>query len=134
MRFDGIEDVVLSGAAALNATGDQFDNVLLGNAGANILDGRGGVDTLVGEGGNDTYIVDDTGDQVAEGANAGVDLVQSAVNFVLPENVENLTLTGIVNLQGTGNALANKITGNDGSNVLDGAGGGDTMEIGRAHV
>jgi len=133
VRFDGIEDVVLSGAAALNATGDQFDNVLLGNAGANILDGRGGVDTLVGEGGNDTYIVDDTGDTVAENLDAGVDLVQSAVNFVLPENVENLTLTGIVNLQGTGNALANKITGNDGSNVLDGAGGGDTMAGGKGN-
>jgi Ca2+-binding RTX toxin-like protein len=129
-RFDGIEDVQLVGSSALNATGDQFDNFLIGNFGANILDGHAGADTLVGQLGNDTYIVDNVGDLVEENLGAGVDSVQSAVDFVLPDNVENLTLVGAA-ADGTGNDLANKLTGNDDANLLNGLGGNDTMAGGK---
>ena len=46
--FVEIENVVLTGAAALNATGDSGNNTLTGNAGANILSGGAGNDTLNG--------------------------------------------------------------------------------------
>ena len=39
---------------------------------------------------------------------------------MLGGNVENLTLTGAGNINGTGNALANTITGNSGNDRLDG--------------
>ena len=78
--------------------------------------------------GNDTYFVDNAGDVVTEALNAGTDTVQSSlVNYTLTANVENLTLTGSANINGTGNGLANVITGNSGNNILDGAGGADTM-------
>ena len=41
--------------------------------------------------------------------------------------VENLTLLGTGDINGTGNALNNIITGNAGSNVLNGAAGNDTL-------
>jgi Ca2+-binding RTX toxin-like protein len=60
----------------------------------------------------------------------GVDTVQSYVNFVLPKNVENLTLEGILNASGKGNNLANIIIGNSGNNTLDGGAGADILEGG----
>jgi serralysin len=45
-------------------------------------------------------------------------------------NVDNLTLTGAADLNGTGNALANTILGNSGKNVLDGGAGADVLRGG----
>ncbi|MBW9056740.1 protease, partial [Rhizobium mesosinicum] len=42
-------------------------------------------------------------------------------------NVENLTFTGSGNFAGTGNALANIITGGAGNDTLDGGAGADTL-------
>jgi Ca2+-binding RTX toxin-like protein len=61
------------------------------------------------------------------GANEGTDTVQSSVSYVLPTGVENLTLTGGGDLNGTGNAADNVIAGNTGNNILTGGGGIDTL-------
>ncbi|MDX1914253.1 MAG: calcium-binding protein, partial [Methylophilus sp.] len=131
-----IENVILAGVSAINATGNASNNSLTGNVAANILNGNGGTDTLTGWDGNDTYIID--GDDTVIETNAlaagGIDLVKSSVNYTLTSNVENLTLTdninangGTANINGTGNALNNIITGNAGDNVLDGKEGNDTL-------
>jgi Ca2+-binding RTX toxin-like protein len=44
--------------------------------------------------------------------------------------VENLFLLGTSNLNGTGNELANKLTGTSGTNTLDGGLGADTLNGG----
>ena len=75
----------------------------------------------------DTYLVDNAGDVVTENASEGTDLVQSSVSFTLGANVDNLTLTGSANINGTGNGDANVITGNSGNNTLDGGVGADTL-------
>jgi len=122
-----IENLTLTGTSAINGTGNDLANLLTGNSGNNTLNGGAGADTLVGGAGNDTYVVDDAGDVITEGSNAGTDLVQSSVTYSLATNVENLTLTGTANINGTGNTLANTLTGNSGNNVLDGGTGADTL-------
>ena len=51
---------------------------------------------------------------VIEAAAAGTDQVLSSIDYTLGANVENLELTGIADLAGTGNALANAISGGSG--------------------
>ena len=122
-----VENLTLSGALAINATGNTLNNALIGNTGNNTLDGGTGADTLVGGLGNDTFVVDVVGDIVTEGASAGMDGVNSGISYVLGANLENLTLTGATAINGTGNTLVNILTGNSGDNVLDGGTGADTL-------
>jgi Ca2+-binding RTX toxin-like protein len=122
-----VENLILTGVAAINATGNADANVLTGNSAANTLSGLVGADTMSGAGGNDTYVVDNVGDVVVELAGGGTDLVQSSVTFTLSANVDNLTLTGAANIDGTGNNDVNTLTGNTGNNTLDGGMGADLM-------
>lgn len=131
-----VEQLTLTGAAAINGTGNSLNNVLIGNSATNTLDADGGDDTLnggagadilIGGIGNDTYIVDNVGDVVIENINEGTDLVQSSLSHILSANVENLTLTGTGAINATGNSLNNVLTGNSGANILDGATGADTL-------
>lgn len=50
----GIENLTLTGSAAINGTGNGNDNVITGNSKNNLLKGLDGKDTLIGGGGKDT--------------------------------------------------------------------------------
>jgi trimeric autotransporter adhesin len=131
-----LDNLLLTGASSINGIGNALNNTITGNVGSNllsgglgddVLDGGGGVDTLVGGQGNDTYFVDNTADIITEGAAEGFDTINSSATFSLGDNVENLTLTGSVDINGTGNALNNAITGNSGNNAIDGGVGADRL-------
>ncbi|MBX9259464.1 hypothetical protein H1Q63_37040, partial [Desmonostoc muscorum CCALA 125] len=151
---DNLENLTLTGSTAIDGTGNKENNILIGNTAANILNGVDGNDSLIGGSGNDTliggsgndtldggvgndslnggvgddiYTVDSLSDTITEGLNAGTDLVQSAVSWVLTDNLENLTLTGSKVINGTGNSLNNIITGNSAANILNGVDGNDSL-------
>jgi Ca2+-binding RTX toxin-like protein len=122
-----LENLTLTGGNAVNGTGNSLANILSGNSGGNVLNGGGGRDTLIGGLGNDTYVVDSSDDAVTEVAGEGTDTVQASLNWTLGANLENLTLTGTANLNGTGNTLDNTLSGNEGNNLLSGGDGVDTL-------
>ncbi|WP_319800866.1 M10 family metallopeptidase C-terminal domain-containing protein [Rhodobacter sp. KR11] len=123
-----IENLTLTGAARM-ATGNSSANVITGTAGDDTISGGAGADTLIGGLGNDTYVVDDLGDIVTEGADPGVDHVLASASHTLGANIEHLTLT-VAGLTGTGNTLANEMTGSSGSDSLYGQEGNDTLDGG----
>jgi hypothetical protein len=108
--------------------GGDGNDAVNGGPDDDYLDGGDGNDTMTGGSGNDIFIVDATGDAIDESVDAGTDAVEASVNYTLGANIERLKLTGTGNINATGNALANQITGNSGDNVLDGGLGVDTLE------
>jgi trimeric autotransporter adhesin len=122
-----VEQLTLLGVANINGTGNGLANRITGNNGNNILDGGLGVDILIGGDGNDVYKIDVAGESISELFEQGIDRVESFVSYNLGANVENLTLMGTANLNGTGNDLANRIVGNDGANTLNGGLGVDAL-------
>ncbi len=124
-----VENLILTGEADLDGSGNDLDNQIIGTSGDNLLDGGTGIDTMMGGTGDDTYIVDETGDTVIEGGDEGEDSVFASSDYTLSENLENLTLTGDENLSGEGNASNNTITGNSDINTLIGNGGDDTYVV-----
>lgn len=134
-----VENLTLTGTTAINGTGNALDNVLTGNttnntltggAGNDTIDGGTGNDTMVGGVGNDTYTVNVSTDVVTEATGAGTDTVNSSVTLTAAANVENLTLTGTIAINGTGNAFNNVLIGNSANNSLTGLAGDDTYDGG----
>ncbi|MEG3436090.1 calcium-binding protein [Pannus brasiliensis CCIBt3594] len=125
-------DNLNGGAGNDTLFGDAGSDVLDGGAGNDFLDGGTGEDRLIGGTGEDTYLVNTEGDLVLETSTdpAEIDTVQSSANFILGDNLENLTLVGQNDIDGTGNALDNLIFGNSGNNRLQGIAGNDTLRGG----
>jgi Ca2+-binding RTX toxin-like protein len=141
-----VENLVYTGAQAFAGSGNELGNSIVGGAGNDTLDGSSGNDTLTGNAGNDTliggtgddslvgglgndvYFVDSLGDRVIEVANGGIDRVETAlVNYMLGSEVENLAYMGSAGFTGTGQVLANLITGAAGNDSLSGLAGNDTL-------
>ena len=157
---NNIENLTLTGTAAINGAGNELNNIIRGNSGVNTLTGNdgndslfgdasndsltggngndtldGGVgnDTMVGGAGDDTYFISATTDVITEDsvAGSGTDWVISGLTYTLATNVENLTLTGSSAINGTGNTGNNYIIGNTGNNSLNGGtAGNDTLDGG----
>lgn len=127
---NSVQDIFDNARRMISGT-DQADT-LVGSSGNDTLDGGLGADTMTGGDGNDIYVVDNAFDRVMESntSTSQIDTVQASINWTLGANLENLVLTGVSDINGTGNARHNFITGNAGNNALDGATGDDSMSGG----
>jgi trimeric autotransporter adhesin len=145
-----VENLTLSGTAAIDGTGNELANKLTGNNAANALSGGLGNDTLAGNGGadtlygganddalnggagldimyggsgNDTYTVDDTADVVREDTVEGVD--DGGVDLV--NSAATFTLGSFVeNLTLTGTQAIDG-TGNAQANKITGNGASNQL-------
>ena len=144
-----VESVTYTGSGNFTGTGNTLANTLKGGAGNDTLSGGAGNDTfyglagndwldggtgndwLEGGAGNDTYVVDAAGDTVKESASGGTDTVRTTLSsYTLGAEVENLTFTGAGAFTGTGNGLANVLTGGAGNDSLSGGAGNDVLDGG----
>ena len=119
--------------------GNDLSNRITGAGSKDEIDGGTGADRMAGLEGRDTYHVDNVGDIVEEvsgrDGNGNVtggdyDLIFATVSYTLPAYVEELGLfnvPGDPRMDGTGNALANVISGNEGNNLLRGLAGDDRL-------
>lgn len=131
---DGTTTVAPPSTYVVNGT--DADDVLVADVSKKVeIRGNGGNDKIVGNAydakmlggaGNDTYDVKGIGDQVQEDSGNGLDRVNSWIDFILPDHVENLAMK-VGGLKGTGNALNNLIEGFDGADQLFGLAGDDIL-------
>ncbi|MBW8728166.1 MAG: calcium-binding protein [Inquilinus limosus] len=136
-----VERLILTGSAALNATGGDDIDTLVGNAGANTLTGNAGADFLSGGNGND-ILRGGAGMDVLDGG-SGIDTVTYTENEVgvtvnlatgigIGGNAQGDSYQNIENVNGStandtiiGNAAANALNGWAGKDTLTGGGGAD---------
>jgi len=127
-----MDDDISGNSLANRLEGRSGNDTLSGGSGADILDGGSGADRMIGGTGDDIYYVDDSADIVVEYASGGTrDQIFSSVSYALAGTyVEELSLTGSANINGTGNSVAQTIYGNAGNNILSGLGGKDILDGG----
>ncbi len=125
------DDVIIGTSVIDRIAGGAGNDILIGEAGSDRLDGGTGADTMAGGFGDDVYVVDNSGDIVTENyVNEGIDTVYSSITYALPDNVDNLTLTGTDAIDAVGNSLYNVLIGNVAQNTLEGGGGNDYLDGG----
>lgn len=102
------------------------NDTITGSNKRDTIDGGSGADQMSGRRGSDTYSVDNSSDVVIENEREGTDTIISSIDYVLPEFVEDLKLSGLA-VSGTGNDVRNRLYGTQGENWLVGRGGDDTL-------
>ncbi len=151
---DNLEVLELTGSDALNGTGNDADNTIIGNSGNNSLFGLGGNDTLLGGAGDDTLFGGDGNNSLVGGAGndrfefaSGAQLANNTVVGGTGTDTLAFTAAGAVtdaqfaNVSGVEVVEASSLAGNSivlGVNALasgvatlkGGAAGGDTLSAG----
>ncbi|MCW5738245.1 MAG: hypothetical protein KIS73_29250, partial [Enhydrobacter sp.] len=117
-----LENLTLTGADAINGTGNELANVIVGNGAANVLTGGAG---------DDTYWIDSPLDQVIEAAGEGIDTVQVTTDWTMAagQEIESVRVSSnaVPALTLVGNELANTITGGWNDDTLSGGAGDDSL-------
>jgi trimeric autotransporter adhesin len=141
-----VENLTLTGTAAINGTGNALNNVLIGNSGANILNGGGGNDTIDGGAGTDTYVlsgtsadytftsIDATHVQITDnraGSPDGTDIITNIENIQFGAAAA-VALSSLLVAPLTGTTGADTITGTTGADTMVGLAGDDTYTVDNA--
>lgn len=114
-----------SSTAWFSATGSG--PMLYGTAGNDSMWGDGSANvTMIGGTGDDIYYLYSSINRAVEAAGEGVDTISTWMSYTLPENFENLTVTGNGRFA-FGNDQDNIIRGGSGSQTFDGGGGDDVL-------
>ena len=124
-----VERLVYTGAGSFTATATVAAEQITGGTGADHLSDGGFANVILrGGGGADSFSVTNASTQVTEVAGSTNSTVTTTLSsYQLGANVQNLTHTGATAFSGTGNGLANTITGGSGTDTLFGNGGNDAL-------
>ncbi|MBP1886395.1 family 16 glycosylhydrolase [Sinorhizobium mexicanum] len=121
------EPLSYSGGSTAWFSASGSGSVLYGTAGNDSMWGDSSVNvTMIGGRGDDIYYLYSGDNQASEAPGEGVDTISTWMSYALPENFENLTVTGDDRFA-FGNSADNIITGGAGSQTLDGGAGDDVL-------
>jgi len=121
-RFKGdIENVTLTGAAAISVIANDLNNVITGNDANNFESGQGGNDTMLGAGGNDN-MAGDAGNDSMDGGTGNDNMAGGTGSDTMQGGDGDDTMGG-----GDGN---DTLDGGAGQNTLNGGLGNDTYVLG----
>jgi Ca2+-binding RTX toxin-like protein len=113
--------------------GGSGNDVLMGGEGNDTINGGVGGDNLVGESGNDTYYVDSVNDYVAEGEDAGIDVIYTSLKSIKLDtyaNIEKIVYIAARNELVYGDANSNTIETGSGNDRISGGAGHDKLASG----
>jgi len=116
-----------SGASTAWFSATGSGPVLNGTSGNDSIWGDSSVNvTMHGGTGDDIYYLYSAINRAAEEPGGGTDTINTWMSYTLPENFENLTVTG-AGRYAFGNAQDNIISGASGSQTIDGGAGNDVL-------
>jgi len=127
------DQVILGQAAGDRLNGGDGNDYLNGLGGVDVLDGGAGVDWMRGGEGNDYFMVDAADDRALEVAGEGFDTVFTHVDFALEAGTAIEALRGVdwsssSSLNLTGNEFGQVLAGTSGANLLNGKAGDDYLQ------
>lgn len=138
--FANVENLVQTGSANINSTGNALANVMTGNAGNNRLTGGAGNDKINGGNGNDT-LDGGTENDVLSGDNGNDSITGGTGNDTLNGGAGTDSLRGGTGNDGLfggggsdtlrGEAGADRLFGDGGNDILIGGAGNDIMTGGQ---
>jgi Ca2+-binding RTX toxin-like protein len=142
----GFENLTMSGTAGIDVTGNELNNLAIGNSGSNYFNLRAGNDTVQAGAGNDWIDMSNFGspsygDDVVDGgegfdtlnfatgsgqrSGVVVDLAAGTASGGGEGGVGSVRVTGIERVIGA--AFNDRISGSAGADSLEGSGGNDTL-------
>lgn len=132
---NGGDDTLIGYLGNDTLLGNEGNDLIYGGKNDDVLNGGTGADLMLGGLNSDAYYVDNIDDFVGEYVGGGLhDTVYASIasyNLTTPYEittaVENLIFNGTGSFVGTGNYLANEITGGTAADILDGGLGNDTI-------
>lgn len=130
------------GKGAINLTGNEFTQEIVGNAGVNILNGKGGDDVMTGGAGKDVFVLGTGGvDAITDYAKGDIVDVAQALSVAAGTNVVSggfvrVTTSGLVQVDANGGGDAwttiGTVNGNGAVSVRYASGGGlATVQVSR---
>ena len=88
------------GKTAINLTGNEFNQTIVGNGGANVIEGKGGSDTMTGGGGNDRFVLSNAA--VTNPGAANVDRIMDYSKGDVVDVTQILSVAGGTNVASQG--------------------------------
>ncbi|SDY89523.1 Ca2+-binding protein, RTX toxin-related [Collimonas sp. OK242] len=123
-------NVLYAGGGSDLLVGGVGNDTLIAGASNDTLVSGAGAETLVSYNWNTTFVVNNVQDVIQLSSGNHNDTIVSSVDYVLPDAIATLNLTGLANLVGTGNTWDSVITGNAGNDTLTAVSGSTTLIAG----